>query len=192
MTDRDTRMTRSERDSELNALPKKRSRALPAIALAVGTLVLVANAAGTVWLLVQNQSQTAIDADKEKNKGKNGKGAKDGKADDKQEAREPTYLALEPPFVVNIGEEGQMRFLQVSIEVMTTDKTVIHEVQKHMPMIRNGLVLLLSAQDYHTLSSPEGKERVRQGVREEIQRVLHDRMGSPGISDVYFTSFVMQ
>ena len=103
------------------------------------------------------------------------------------------YLSLDPAFVVNFGGAGsQNRFLQVKIEVMSPTPEGLKAVEKHMPVIRNNLILLFSSQDYETLSTLEGKEKIRTLALGEVQKVLKARTGAASISDLYFTGFVMQ
>ena len=75
------------------------------------------------------------------------------KGDDKQtseeghEKEEPKlpaqYLKFDPPFVVNFENRGMMRFLQVSIEVMTRDNATADLLKQHDPKLRNDLLMLL-------------------------------------------------
>lgn len=102
------------------------------------------------------------------------------------------YLALDPPFVVNFENDTTARFLQVSVELMARDQVVLDAVKQHMPAIRNNLVMLFSSQRYESVSTREGKEKVRADALTEVQKILQERVGQPGVEAVYFTSFVMQ
>lgn len=102
------------------------------------------------------------------------------------------YYAMDPPFVVNFEIPAPVRFLQVTVEVMAHEQSVIDAVQKHMPVIRNNLMMLFSGQDYQVIRTREGKEALRARTLAEIQSILKQRTGKPGIEAVYFTSFVMQ
>ena len=106
--------------------------------------------------------------------------------------REPIYHPLDPPFVVNINDNGRMRFLQVKMEVMAREPKAIEQVEKHMPLIRNRLVLLLSSQSVKELSSPDGKEYLRDKALREVQGVLKEETGEEGIEAVYITSLIIQ
>ncbi|RMD68847.1 MAG: flagellar basal body protein FliL [Gammaproteobacteria bacterium] len=110
----------------------------------------------------------------------------------KAEHKEPLYVALDPPFVVNFEAQGVLRFLQVSIVLMTHDPDVVEAIKMHMPRIRNDIILLLTAQDFETLSTPEGKEKIRKEILERVQAIMKQSIGVPGVDEVYFTSFVMQ
>lgn len=102
------------------------------------------------------------------------------------------YYAFDPPFVVNFQAQDTLRFLQIKVEVMARDPKVIEAVERHMPVIRNNLIVLFSAQDFTTISTRVGKERLRAQTLAEIQKVLKENTGQPGVESVYFTSFVMQ
>jgi len=102
------------------------------------------------------------------------------------------YHPLEPAFITNFKERGRTRYLQAEIQVMTRDPKVVEDLDKHMPVIRNNLLMLLGSQSAETLQSPEGREELRQKALEEVQKILKEETGKKGIEALYFTSFVMQ
>jgi flagellar FliL protein len=123
-----------------------------------------------------------------------GKGATDAK---KEEAKvthaAPVYYKFDPAFVVNFGEEGNSRYLQVTVQVMSRSPEVIEAVKTNEPAIRNDLVLLFSSQKYDVLLSPEGKEALRQTTLETIRQTVAKEGTKPeAVEGVYFTSFVIQ
>lgn len=106
---------------------------------------------------------------------------------------EPIYIALDPPFVVNFESNGLVRFLQVTVQAETGDPVAAEIVKKHDPVIRNDLLMLFSGQTYETLSTREGKEKLRQAALTEVRRVVGAEGGKAAdIHNLYFTSFVMQ
>ncbi len=109
-----------------------------------------------------------------------------------EEEKPAIYHALDPAFVVNFKDRGRTRYVQIEVQVMTRDPAVIDVLDQHMPLIRNNLLLLFSGQTSETLHSAEGKEKLRLAARAEIQRILEEKMGEPGIEELYFTSFVTQ
>lgn len=122
-------------------------------------------------------------------------GETEAAGDEEEASAEPkvaTYLDFEQPFVVNFQDEGQMRYLQISVSVMATNPKVIEEVRRHMPLIRNNLVMLFSGQTREGVMSREGKEKIRKDAEAEVQKILKDQTGKPGVKSLYFTSFVMQ
>ncbi len=105
---------------------------------------------------------------------------------------EPTYFAFEKPFVVNFETESGLRFLQVGVELMSYDPLAIEAVKTHMPVIKNNVILMFSNQNFESLASRDGKDKLREHTLKEIQAVMEKYFGKPGIEEVYFTSFVMQ
>ena len=53
-------------------------------------------------------------------------------------------------------------------------------------------MLLLSNVSYEQLSTLEGKQKMRADILSEIQKVLKEKTGKPGVEEVYLTSIVMQ
>jgi len=104
---------------------------------------------------------------------------------------DPIYVGLSPAFVVNFEHKGRTRYLQIELQAMSFDQEVIDKVQANMPAVRNDLILLFSKQDYDALSTVEGKEALRQSVRESINKASRLRQGQL-VEEVYFTGFVMQ
>lgn len=103
------------------------------------------------------------------------------------------YLKFDPPFVVNFENRGMMRFLQVSIEVMTRDPATAELIRQHDPKLRNDLLMLLGGQTYETISTREGKERLRGEALKAVHDVISGEGGNPEkVEQLYFTSFVMQ
>ncbi len=102
------------------------------------------------------------------------------------------YVPLRPAFVVNFATPGTQRFLQVEVSIMTRNPAVVPVVEQHIPLIRNNLVSLLSAQEYDEVTTPEGKDSLRQAALEVVQGIIQEEMGEPGIEQVLFTSFVIQ
>lgn len=107
--------------------------------------------------------------------------------------RPAIYSKFDPPFVVNFQNKGMMRFLQVSIEVMTRDVPTAELIKQHDPKLRNDLLMLLGGQTFETLSSREGKEQLRQEALQAVADVIAAEGGkAENVEQLYFTSFVMQ
>lgn len=103
------------------------------------------------------------------------------------------YSKFDPPFVVNFQNKGMMRFLQVSIEVMTRDAATAELIKEHDPKLRNDLLMLLGGQTFETLSSREGKEQLRSQALQAVADVIAAEGGkAESVEQLYFTSFVMQ
>lgn len=101
----------------------------------------------------------------------------------------PIYVELDP-FVVNFVQEEALRYLQLTVQLMSRDAKVVEDVDSYMPQIRNELILLLSGHAYGELITREGKETIREEIRVEINRILG--LEDDGVESVFLTGFVMQ
>lgn len=110
----------------------------------------------------------------------------------KEAKKIPIYFAFTDPFVVNFETEQGLRFLQVSMELMSYQQEAIDAIQIHLPVIKNNIILILSDQSYGTLVTLEGKEEIRKMAMNEIQAILKKYEVEATIEEVYFTNFVMQ
>ena len=102
------------------------------------------------------------------------------------------YVPIEPMFVVNFEGKSRVKFLQISVEVMTRDQSVVKSIKKHMPVIRNNLTFLFSSRTYADVKTIKGKERLRTAALEEVQDIMEQETGDSAIEALYFTSFVTQ
>lgn len=103
------------------------------------------------------------------------------------------YYKFDPAFVVNFGSEGNTRYLQITLEAMSREQSVIDEIKNNEPAIRNDLVLLYSAQQPDALLAPEGKEKLRAATLDAVRKTIAAEGAKPeAVEAVYFTSFVIQ
>ena len=78
------------------------------------------------------------------------------------------------------------------MEVMTYDASVVDDLEKHMPVIRNNLIMMLSNLNYEVINTVAGKRKLQDEALTEIKSILMDKTGREGVEEVYFTGFVMQ
>ncbi|MDT8428970.1 MAG: flagellar basal body-associated FliL family protein [Pseudomonadales bacterium] len=102
------------------------------------------------------------------------------------------YIELSPAFIINFPHQGRQRFLQTNLAVMTRDPQMIQAISQHMPIIRNNLINLFSAQLLLVFEDPTGIEALREMATEEVKQILLTETGRENIEEVLFTSFVMQ
>ncbi|MDH5594632.1 MAG: flagellar basal body-associated FliL family protein, partial [Gammaproteobacteria bacterium] len=108
------------------------------IALSIGgTLLLVGGGSNDANMEEEDTAEEV--SDKKQSDAKKAK--KKGKGE-----KEPVYFALEPSFVVNFTDKTGIRYLQASMDLLVTDALVIDDLKKHMPLIRNNMLLLLGSQ----------------------------------------------
>jgi flagellar protein FliL len=86
-----------------------------------------------------------------------------------------------------------VRFLQITIGVMTRDPATELLIKDNDPRVRNDMLMILSGQNYAAVSTNEGKEALRTRCLEAVRTIVKDMQGDPAkIEALYFTSFVMQ
>ena len=105
----------------------------------------------------------------------------------------PLYAALDPPFVVNFEADQAVRFLQITVQVMSRDQPTLDLLKANDPVVRNDLLLLFGNQKYATISTSAGKEQLRADSLQAVRKVVAGAGGKPDLVEaIYFTSFVMQ
>lgn len=103
------------------------------------------------------------------------------------------YLALPPPFVVNLGDmAGAPRYLQVEVQLVTRDPAAVELLQHHAPALRARLLMLFAQQTYEGLASREGKEALQAEALEEVRSLMAAETGNAHVEALLFTSFVTQ
>ena len=119
-----------------------------------------------------------------------------GEVDAEMEEAPPSepakYLPLDPALVVNFRHEGEGRFLQTSVQLMTRDPEVYEAAKTHSPAIRSALIMLFGGVDYDKIITTEGKEELQEEARATADRVLKKLAGIEGVDALYLTSFVIQ
>jgi len=154
-----------------DAAPRKRSWLLITL---IGVVALAGVAAGA-WFLLGGAHA----------KGKAGKAP--------VPAGPPIYVALDPAFVTNFEANQAVRFLQVTVQVMTHEPATADLIKANDPVVRNNLLLLFSNQKYADIATREGKEKLRAQALAAVRGVIAAAGGNPDrVEAVYFTSFVMQ
>jgi flagellar FliL protein len=120
------------------------------------------------------------------------------KANPEQKPREENPMPG-PMFAIedmtyNLGEPGRYTKAAMQIEINTADldekerPAFLEEVRARMPHIRDLIISEISGKTYRDVSTPEGKEQLKEELRLKINTVL-----SRGeIKEVIFTGFSVQ
>ncbi|RLA41603.1 MAG: hypothetical protein DRQ64_01905 [Gammaproteobacteria bacterium] len=150
------------------------------VAIIVTIVALLVVGGGGTWFYFSSESSAAEDSS--------------GKA---IEARgESYYLALEPPFIVNFVYKDTLRYLQMTLSVMSHEPMILEQVTHHMPAIRHRLIMLISNKSFDELNGEDSKEALREEMLLEIRNIIQaeqNKSHNPGrVEAVYFTGYVMQ
>lgn len=156
------------------------------IVMGVMFVLLIAGMGG-IYMMMSSKST-------DKAQGEHATEADKKKPEEKVEAKAAAiYVGFEPPFVVNFPADSPVKFLQLTVQIMTREQAVEHEIKGHDPAIRDALLTLFGQQTADRLATPEGKEELRGKALEAVRGVLRKEGGEAGkVEAVYFTTFVMQ
>ncbi|MDB6049958.1 MAG: flagellar basal body-associated protein [Pseudomonas sp.] len=102
------------------------------------------------------------------------------------------FEPMAPAFVVNFNQNGKQRYMQVSITLLGRNQADLDALKVHMPVIRNNLVMLFSAQPFDSLTQPIGQELLRQKAFASVQEVAQKEVGKVVVEQLLFTNFVLQ
>lgn len=110
-----------------------------------------------------------------------------------EKAAPALYVPLDPPFVVSFeGENGETRFVQLTLQAMARNAKTIDAVKQHAPAIRNSFLFLISGYKVADLATLKGKEKLRADMLVAANEIMEKNTGTAGIEELYFTSLVIQ
>jgi flagellar FliL protein len=102
------------------------------------------------------------------------------------------YHNMRPAFVVNYLTGAKPRYLQAELTIMARNEAAIEAVILHMPLIRSEIISYLTEQSFLELQTQEGKEAVRRGIVDLVNKILATYNVQPGIESALLTNFVLQ
>ena len=93
------------------------------------------------------------------------------------------------PFVVNLTDAGdEPHYLKCTIALELGSTKLEHEFEHLTPRVRNALVMYLSSIKVGDTLGIEGKRKMLEHMRTDLQEVL----GKGGVREIYLTEFVIQ
>lgn len=105
----------------------------------------------------------------------------------------PIYIELQPAFVINyIGYTDKLRYLKTAITLRASDLEGDTIVEANMPLVRDALVMYLSARNVDEVTGAAAREELRKTSIDILNETLKEETGQSPIIDVLFTSFVTQ
>ncbi|MDH3534714.1 MAG: flagellar basal body-associated FliL family protein [Gammaproteobacteria bacterium] len=102
------------------------------------------------------------------------------------------YVSLGDPMVLNLSDSRKLTFLQISADVLISDADAEATIKTHVPAIRHSLIMLLSEQKAVDIKSPARREEIRQQATARIKGLIAELSGSQDVSDVLFSSILVQ
>lgn len=176
-------MAESHSNKEVKKSPKKMIMIIAIVALLIG-----AGAGGYFYMNKASDAKHAEGAGQEKH------GSEEHTEEAKhEEVAEPdVYYDLPTPLIVDFPAGGSAKVIKVSLTMLVKGEGSVAVLKKHEPMIRNNLLMAISAIGADKAKTTEGKQELRALMLTEIGKVLEKMAGKNTVKDVYFTEFVMQ
>ncbi len=115
-----------------------------------------------------------------------------GEASEEESISKDSQFYQFAPLVVNFPRGSGARLMQIKFSVLAYDEGSIKAVDKHAPMIRNNLLLLLGRYKPQDLQTAQGKLALREAILTEIQKVLDMQTDGSRIEAVFYTNFLME
>ncbi|WP_448662886.1 flagellar basal body-associated protein FliL [Sphingomonas sp. CJ20] len=102
-----------------------------------------------------------------------------------------SYYPMEKEFTSNL--QDSVHFVQVGIAVSTPyDARVLENIKTHEIAIRSQVLMALGETTEDEVFTAEGKRRIQARLVKAINAVLQEKEGFGGVSNVYFTNFIVQ
>ncbi len=90
-------------------------------------------------------------------------------------------------FLVNLPGSRGGKLTRINMELEVSSSEVQDEIDKRKPQIRDIIIILLSSKNFSQVSSREGKEQLRNEIRDTVNPFLTKGQ----IKRVYFTEFIL-
>ena len=120
--------------------------------------------------------------------GHGGKPTPKGEGGDKYAS---SYYPMEKEFTSNL--QDSVHFVQVGIAVSTPyDERVLENIKTHEIAIRSAVLMALGETTEDEVFTAEGKRHIQDRLAKAINGVLKEKEGFGGVSNVYFTNFIVQ
>ena len=104
----------------------------------------------------------------------------------------PEYVALES-FTVNLQpESGTDQYLQVQMTLQVAGTEQAELFKANMAKVRNRVLMLLSSKKASEINTVEGKKVLAKEIVEVTKQPFVDKGAEQEVSEVLFTSFIIQ
>ncbi|RII30004.1 MAG: flagellar basal body protein FliL [Geobacter sp.] len=113
-------------------------------------------------------------------------GAKEGAKEGSKEGASNIY-PLEP-FIVNIYDGQELRYLKVKVEMEMATPALKSEVDARLAPIRDAVLVLLSTKTLQDIQDVQGKNQ----LKDEILTAVNKQITTGKVTKIYFTDFVVQ
>ena len=152
------------------------------VVIAVATLLLLGGGGAAGWYFMNAGGDEAGTHAT----GKDAKKKKKEKSDVK-----PEYVPVEA-FTVNLQPENGEQYLQVQFTLQVDGAEQGTLIKDNMAIVRNRVLLLLSGKKASEISSVAGKQQLAAEIQAIIREPFEKEGDEQEVTDVLFTSFIIQ
>lgn len=103
----------------------------------------------------------------------------------------PVFVPIEP-FTVNLQPENGEQYLQIAFTLQVASLEQVELVKDNMPKVRSRLLLLLSSKKASEINTPDGKKKLADEIMAQVKDPFMDKGEPQEVTDVLFTSFIIQ
>lgn len=107
------------------------------------------------------------------------------------ESKTPVFVVIDP-FVVNLQEEDGVQYLQAALTLQVPDAATAETIKTFMPQVRSRLLMALSSKKASELLTSEGKRNLTDEIIDQLGEPFANGSKGPAVTDVFYTSFVIQ
>ncbi len=162
-----------QEDGEAKKSPKK------LIIMIAAAVILLAVGGGVTFFFMKGSSS-------------NGEKVEHAEEDESAASAEKLYFDMSKPLVVDFPKGSVAEHGRITVSMLVEGAENVGILKANEPMIRNNLLMLISAQDAANLNTGEGKEALRKAMLDEVTSVLVKMAGKGEVKEIFFTSFVMK
>ncbi len=109
----------------------------------------------------------------------------------KKEEHPPEFLPIEP-FTVNLQPENGDQYLQVAFTLEVDGAEQAEHIKTNMAKVRSRVLLLLSGKKASEINTVEGKQQLAGEILAVVKEPFDKHGDEQEVSDVLFTSFIIQ
>jgi len=105
----------------------------------------------------------------------------------------PNYVPIDP-FTVNLqpGESGTDQYLQLAFTLEVPSLEDVELIKNNNAKVRSRLLLLLSGKHAADINTPDGKKQLAAEILAQVKEPFEEKGTPQEVSDVLFTSFIIQ
>lgn len=98
-----------------------------------------------------------------------------------------TIFPMEP-FIVNIYDGQELRYLKVKVEMEMANPAVKPELEGRLAPIRDAILVVLTTKTLQDIQDVQGKNQLREEILVSVSKII----AQGKVTKIYFTDFVVQ